>query len=329
MLGSKQYVLLVMLACAVPSVAQQQYPFSIPEKRGALFITSEMEIEKIELVNDDSQLRAIWHSRANLMTMTSFVQPAERPGDSKTCRDTWWPLTERGITRLTTIRDKKLREEDGVALVEYMADFKDGVNQKHVHAYLAGGDIWAEVHISKVQFKPEDQPLFDAIVNRLRLKADYVNNSRDYWRWGAISSNDTEYEKATRYFQKSLDMEKNSPTLDQPILRRMVADLGLFYGESGNLARARTTLEYGLSRYPDYPLYHYNLACVIALTKKTDESLAELRLAYQQPKNRYPEQEPLPDPLTDDCFSKLAKEQKFIQAVREMQQQHTSAPQTR
>jgi tetratricopeptide (TPR) repeat protein len=318
MLRSKKYVFLVLLACALRSPAQQR-PFSIPEKKGALIITPGMEIQKIELLNDDSQLRATWQSNANLMTMTAFIQPAERRGDGKTCRDTWWPQTESGITRLATIKYKKLREQDGIALVEYTVDLKEAVNQKHVHAYLAGGDVWAEVHISKVQFKPEDQPLFDAIVNSLRLNADYVNNSRDYWRWGAISSNNTEYEKAMRYFQKSLDLEKNSPMLDQAILRRMIADLGHFYEKFGDLARARTTLEYGLSKYPDYSLYHFNLACVIALTQKMDESLAELRLAYQKRKNTYPEEQPLPDPLTTDCFARFAKEPKFIQAVREMQ----------
>jgi tetratricopeptide (TPR) repeat protein len=312
----------VLLGSVRLALAQQQlYP--LPERKGALIITPGMKTIHTELRDDDSQLRVRWDSPEHLMTMTAFIQPAEASGDAKICRDTWWPQTERGIVSVAKIKDKQFREQGSVALVEYMvAKFDKTVNQKHVHAYLAGGDVWAEVHISKVDFKPEDQALFDAILSTLRLKADYVTNSRDYWRWGAIASNNTEYEKATRYFQKSLDLEKVSPMLDQEILRRMVADLGHFYEKFGDLARAKETLEYGLSKYPDYPLYHYNMACVIALTQKMDESLAELRLAYANRKNRYPEEQELLDPLEIDCFSKFAREQKFIQAIREMQQQH-------
>ncbi|MBZ5508689.1 MAG: hypothetical protein LAO78_24780 [Acidobacteriia bacterium] len=314
--------LFMLLGGGQLSLAQQQlYP--LPEKKGALIITPGMKTIQTELRDDDSQLRVKWDSPEHLMTMTAFIQPAEAPGDARVCRDTWWPQTERGIVSLAKIKDKKFREPDGVALVEYtVAKLEKTINQKHVHAYLAGGDVWAEVHISKVDFKPEDQALFDAILSTLRLKADYVTNSRDYWRWGAIASNQMEYKKAARYFQKSLDLEKKSPVLAPEILRRMIADLGHFYESSGDLARAKETLEYGLSKYPDYPLYHYNMACVIALTEKMDETLAELRLAYANRKNIYPEEQALLDPLTIDCFSKFAREQKFIQAVREMQQQH-------
>ncbi|HSK45652.1 MAG TPA: hypothetical protein VLA83_17380 [Candidatus Binatia bacterium] len=322
MVRCNQYLVLLLLACAPMSWAQQQ-SYRLPGKKGTLLITTGMETKSTALVDDDSQLRVKWDSPAHLMTMTAFIQPAETPGDARTCRDTWWPQTERNIVSVAKIKDKQLREQDGVALVEYMvAKFQKTTNQKHVHAYLAGGDVWAEVHISKVDFKPEDQALFDAILRTLRLQVDYVTNSRDYWRWGAIASNQTEYKKAAKYFQKSLDLEKISPALEPKILRRMIADLGLFYETSGDLAKARETLEYGISKYPDYPLYHYNMACVIAHTQKMDESLAELRLAYTNRKNKYPEDEDLLDPREDDCFGKFAKEQKFIHAVQEMQQQH-------
>jgi tetratricopeptide (TPR) repeat protein len=321
MVRRNQFVALLLLACAQTLWAQQE-SYRLPDKKGTLLITSGMKTKSIELVDDDSQLRVKWISPAHRMIMTAFVQPAEAFGDARICRDTWWPQVERSIVSVVKIKDKTFREQDGVALVEYMVPkFEKTINQKHVHAYLAGGDVWVEVHISKDDFKPEDQALFDAILRTLHLQTDHDTTSRDYWRWGAIASNQTEYEKAAKYFQKSLDLEKNSPALEPEILRRMIADLGLFYETSGDLAKAKETLEYGLSRYPDYPLYHYNMACVIAHTQKMDESLAELRLAYANPK-KYPEDQARLDPRKDECFSKFAKEQKFMQAVREIQQQH-------
>jgi tetratricopeptide (TPR) repeat protein len=304
--------------------AQQQYVFSLPDKKGAVLISPPLAASpNVALKNDDTQLKAEWSSEESGLVITVFIQPAEKAGDSKSCRDTWWPQTETGIAKVAKIKDRKASEQGDVALVEYtipeVANQK--INQKNVHAYLAGGDIWAEVHISKVAFKSEDQVKMDALVNSIKIKPEYSNTSRNYMRWGALAYGDKNYSKTRKYFQMALDLEKTSPGLDERALRTMIIELGALYAFN-DLAKAKEALEYGISRYPDDGQFHYILACSYANAQKMDESLSEIRLAYAAPANKYPDEAPISDPLKTNCFSKLAKEQEFVDTVKAIQAQH-------
>jgi len=313
----------LMLLGVSPLFAQYK-AYSLPDKKGLLRITpGQLGTADVQLVDDDNQLRAKWEASSLGLYMTAFVQNAEKPGGSKVLRDTWWPQTERIITGAAKIKDKRLYEKGDVALVEYIVPKIQGrdINQKHVHAYVAGGDIWAEVHISKVEFKAEDQGMFDAIVDSISIVPDYVNNSRDYWRFGAIASNRGDYRKTADYFQRSLDLDKSTPVLDKAIFRKMMAELGYLYQKLGDLPKAQSTLEYGISKHPDYAILHYNLASVFAERAQLDQTLEELRLAYKYKNSLSGDDVRFPDPLTDKYFAALASDQKFVTAVRQMQQQ--------
>jgi tetratricopeptide (TPR) repeat protein len=315
----------LLFASAMFCQAQQQYGFTLPDKKGAVLISPPLAASPdVALKNNDTQLKAEWHSEETGLVITLFVQPAEKAGDSKVCRDTWWLQTEPGIEKVAKIADRKTSEQGDVALVEYtIPEFANQkISQKNVHAYLAGGDIWAEVHISKVEFKPEDQPKMDALVNSIKIKPEYVNTSRDYWRLGMLAAGNKDYSKNQKYFQMALDLEKTSPRLDERALRVMIVQLGAIYGLSGDLAKAKETLEYGISRYPDYGQFHFTLACSYAGAHKMDKSLEELRLAYAAPAGKYPEEPPIADPLKMSCFSELAKQQKFVDEVKAIQAKH-------
>jgi tetratricopeptide (TPR) repeat protein len=304
---------------------QHQYGFSLPDKKGAALVTPPLDVDPhVTLSDDNGRIKAEWNAEELGIVMTVFVQSAEKPGDSKICRDTWWPQTESTIKKVAKIKDRKETEQADVALVEYLIPEVAGqkLNQKNVHAYLAGGDIWAEVHISKVLFKPEDQAQLDAVVHSLQIKPQYTNTSRDYWRWGAMAMGNKNFGKAREHFQKSLDLEKTSSRLDERALRAMIVQLGAIYGLSGDQAKAKDTLEYGISRYPDYGQFHYSLACSYADARKMDESLTEIRSAYAAPAGKYPEEPPIADPLKVSCFRELAKKQEFVDAVKAIQTQH-------
>jgi hypothetical protein len=43
------------------------------------------------------------------------------------------------------------------------------VRQKNVRAYLGGRDLCAEIHLSKADFKAEDEKLFDDLLSSVRL----------------------------------------------------------------------------------------------------------------------------------------------------------------
>lgn len=51
-----------------------------------------------------------------------------------------------------------------------------------------------------------------------------------------------------------------------------------------------------------------------------NETLEQLRLAYNYKDNMIPGDGPLRDPLQDELFSMFMQDPRFVQAVREMQQ---------
>jgi tetratricopeptide (TPR) repeat protein len=106
--------------------------------------------------------------------------------------------------------------------------------------------------------------------------------------------------------------------LSPTIFRVLVDSLGMSYGLSGKLAKAKETFEYGIVQDPQYPLFYYNLACTYGEMGKKDESLEQLRLAYKYKANIIAG-ESFPDPLKDDSFRRFLSDPGFVQAVREMQ----------
>jgi hypothetical protein len=70
-----------------------------------------------------------------------------------------------------------------------------------------------------------------------------------------------EYKKAIGPYQKALDLEKQSRTLEQNLWRVLVDNLGMSYGITGDLKVAKETFEYGISEDSEYPMFYYNMAC--------------------------------------------------------------------
>jgi tetratricopeptide (TPR) repeat protein len=127
------------------------------------------------------------------------------------------------------------------------------------------------------------------------------------------------YPAAAERYQKALDLEKQKRTLNTTIFRVLVDNLGMSYGISGDLQKAKETFAYGIAQDPEYPLFYYNMACTYGEMGKMEESLDQLRLAYKHKANVIAG-ESFPDPMNDDSFRNFVKDKRFVDAVREMQQ---------
>jgi predicted Zn-dependent protease len=99
----------------------------------------------------------------------------------------------------------------------------------------------------------------------------------------------------------------------------LIASLGEAYSLNGEPEKARTTLERGIADDREYPLFYYIMAHTDARMGKMNETLEQLRLAYQYKDNVIPGDEPLPDALQDESFRKFMQDPRFVKAVREMQ----------
>ena len=124
-----------------------------------------------------------------------------------------------------------------------------------------------------------------------------------------------DFEKAIGPYQKALEFEKEKRTLDKTIWKVLVDNLGMAYGITGDLDKAKETFEYGISKDPDYPLFYYNMACTYGEMKDMDKAIEYLKLAFERQENMLPGEE-MPDPATDSSFKRFMRDEKFMAVLK-------------
>jgi tetratricopeptide (TPR) repeat protein len=328
------FVYVAVLALVVPLSAQSQPPgrvrIAIPGVPGALEINVGSTTVDQDVSEDGREVRLTAIHRADGLLLTASLQKVSFPASAERCRSEWWPQTKKGAK----IRREELNEsdfKDGIARVEFIVPEYNGarLRQKNIHAYVGGGNLCAEVHLSKVEFTPQDQSLFENVLATVRLLPDEPPTHPEVVSPATINQSLGEagksylrkdYKNAAVLYQKVLDVEKYHRTLNQTLFRVLVDNLGMSYGLRSEWAKAKETFEYGIKQDPEYPLFYYNMACTYAETGKLDASLEQLRLAYKFRNNVIPG-ELFPDPMTDSSFRKFVKNPGFVQAVHEMQGQ--------
>lgn len=126
-----------------------------------------------------------------------------------------------------------------------------------------------------------------------------------------------DFKAAAIPYQKALDLEKAKPTLDKTMWRVLVDQLGMVYGISGDLKKAKETFEYGLEKDPKYPMFHYNMACTYGEMNDPDKAIVYLRQAFENKGNMI-KGEKLPNPFADSSFQKFMNNDKFVSALTEI-----------
>ncbi len=134
-----------------------------------------------------------------------------------------------------------------------------------------------------------------------------------------------DYKKAIIPYSKALELEKKEPTLDKTLWRVLIDNLGMAYGISGQLAKAKETFEYGLSKDPNYPMFHYNLACTYGEMNDLDNAIVNLKLAFEHKNHAIPG-EGMPNPATDSSFKRFLRNERFRKVLREIEQANNAAP---
>ncbi len=186
-----------------------------------------------------------------------------------------------------------------------------------MHAYFGGQQIWAEIHISKVLFGPKDQQLFQDIVDGAKVIDDYQPGSQDFFKFGSFFYAQKQYKKAASLYESALELQEQDGQLGSPYWEVAVDNLGMAYGISGDLKKAKEVFQYGLTKRPDYPLFHYNLACAYAEMNDLDSAIAALRKAFEYRRNVLPG-ESMPDPDKDESFTRWRNDPKFQQVLKSL-----------
>ena len=128
-----------------------------------------------------------------------------------------------------------------------------------------------------------------------------------------------DFKRAIGPYQKALDLEKDTRTLDEKIWKVLIDNLGMAYGITGDLDKAKDIFKYGISKDPDYPLFYYNLACTYGEMKDMDNAIKYLELAFDRRENIIPG-ERMPNPATDSSFKHFMSDDKFQAALKGLKQ---------
>jgi tetratricopeptide (TPR) repeat protein len=306
----------------VQSQTDKPARIAIPGVAGALEVNVGTPSWLVDFGDRGREVHLSALDRADHLLITTFLQEVNFLASPERCRKEWWPLTKQG----TPTRRENLDEitiKDGIARVEYIIPrVGSDRNQKTIHAYLGGRNLCAEIHLSKVEFKQEEQKLFEDVLATARFLPDEPippePNTMHYVFDADHAYMHRDFKKAAQLYQKALDLEGQNRTLTRATFRMVVLGLGTAHFLAGDMNAVKGAADQGIAEDPEYPLFYYLKARACAKMGRLNESLEQLRLAYKHKDNMAPG-DPFPNPLLDDAFRRFANVPEFVQAVHELQ----------
>jgi hypothetical protein len=176
----------VTLFCSLSVLAQvgnsNLVQMAIPGVKGVLELDVGPTTPETSVRPDGKEVQLRAFGRPDKLDITAFLQQVTFPASPDKCRDEWWSEGKKAPFQRDNLQETVVK--DGVARVEYIVPEFQGVkvHQKNVHAYLGAGDLCAEIHLSKVAFKPDDQKLFEDLLASVKLRPDALpsaEQSRD------------------------------------------------------------------------------------------------------------------------------------------------------
>jgi len=301
----------VALSCAAQ---QSQTPLrgrlSLPTKDWGVVLTLPGFVAKTVETKPDGR-RYMVAENENTKVVVSVTLEETKPGTpASSCRQT---LEEKVKHPPLKIQDVRFSRSGDVDVMRYVvADFKgQRINQESLFACQFYDNTYIDLHVSKVSYVTADEPLFSDVLTSMHV--DKVQrSSMELVGQASRLYLQHDYKGAVAPYSQALELEKVNPTLEKSLWYVLVDNLGMSYGITGNLQKAKETFEYGLSKDPEYPLFYYNLACTYAEMDDATEAKDYLKKAFDHKANALPG-ENMPDPRKDDSFQKLMKDKEFRQ----------------
>ncbi len=254
-----------------------------------------------------------------------FEAQSEFPGMAKFWEENTAAWSKKKMPALADVTFKKIGGWDAVL---FQSPQPAGIIS-NIRAEWVSGGTWIDLHISAASDSTaENQSNLESLLARIHVREKAANEasgetvkspseSLKLLEEGSRSYLKHDYRAAIAPYAKALELEKKQMTLDKTLWHVLIDNLGMAYGISGDLKRAKETFEYGLSQDKTYPMFYYNLACTYAEMSDVDRAIANLRLAFQYKANTLPGEQ-VPDPRLDDSFQRFAESERFNNALREM-----------
>ena len=226
------------------------------------------------------------------------------------------------------ISNVRTRDINDVPVVEFLIPEAQGipVQQGNLFACMVNADVYIDIHLSKVQFQAKDESLFETVLKNTHIVEASANDApanagsaRQLFVDGSRAYTKGDFASAIPPYQQAFDLEKKQRTLDQTMTRVLIDNLGMAYGITGNLGKAAEIFNYGVSIDPNYPLFYYNIACVYGEKDDAENAISYLQKAFENKAHVIPG-EKMPDPRTDDSFTRLMKNDRFVKVVTSLMQ---------
>ena len=125
------------------------------------------------------------------------------------------------------------------------------------------------------------------------------------------------YDAAAETYAKAAALEEKQKKLAAEDRRRMLDQLGVSQAMGRHLDQAIATYKKAIEQDPEYPLFHYNLACSYAEKGDLDNALPHLKKSWEL-RDNMPRGQDFPDPRKDSSFKKFWNNPKFQEAVENM-----------
>lgn len=292
---------------------------SLPEKTWALEINVEgFKVQKKILSSDGSAMNIFLSNKATGLNMSVYLEKALKAGDKNTVRDYYW---EKEKSSPLEKEDIKMWEFGEMAISEYLIKkvANKKINMKNVNAYLVKEDIWVDIHLSKIEFESTEDKLFKEVLKTVKFINNYEPDISFYFGFASSCYLQENYRDAIKYYEKALNFEKKAPQLDQSSLRVLIDNLGMSYGISGELIKAKEIFEYGIKIDSTYPMFYYNLACTYGEMDNEKEMIENLRKAIKYKDNMI-SGEKFPDPRKDSSFQRFVNDEQFLKVIEELKQ---------
>lgn len=320
------FVLLFSLCVFAQPAPSGKARVAVPGIKGVLEIDVGPSPWHLDFLPEDKWTMLQARQRPDHVSISALLRQVTFPATAESCRNEFWPKLKQAIS--DRIADVQQSLDGGFARVAYTLNGVDGGPAHHLLAYLGDRDLCSEIHLSKAGFTPADQNTFEQVLASVRLLPDesglqaagQPQSSSSFVAQGDEARAQSNYAAAAHFYQRAFDLEKANKTFENDMFLDLISRLAFSYRMNGELNKAKDTLDYGLSQSATYPIFHYDLACTYAQMGKVDESIGQLRQAFQYSAKVAPTQIPA-NPEEDSCFSKIANDPRFTAEVQKLEQQ--------
>lgn len=324
-----KWVLILFLGVPVP--AQQPSGnlarVEVPGVSGVLEIDVGASPWHLDFLPEDKWTMLQANQRPDHIIISALLRQASFAATTQSCKNDMWPKLQQTLG--AKIQNLQESFTGGFAREEFTVSGTEGAPTRGLYAYVGSRDLCVQVNLAKTNFSPDDQKAFEQILAGVRLLPDQSgikaasqtqDTSSSLMAQGDEAREQSNYAAAARYYERAFALEKSNRTFSNDMFLDLISKLGFAYRMNGNLAKAKETLDYGLAQNSDYPIFHYDMACLYAQMGDVDQSIGHLRTAYQHRANVAPTQLPA-YPAEDSCFSKIAGNPRFVDAVQKLQLQ--------